>query len=83
MENYSLSHSSAEPGKLASGAGITANSLSLARWCFWKLRLEELEERPGGMLGWSVGQCVQAMRAAERELGVDVERCAGLDTQGR
>ncbi|KAG9527252.1 hypothetical protein KCU93_g5378, partial [Aureobasidium melanogenum] len=83
MEKHSLSHSSAEPGNLATGAGITANSLSLARWCFWKLRLEELEKRLGGMLGSSIGQCVQAMKAAERELGVDVERCAGLDTQGR
>lgn len=77
MENHSLSQESTKPGSLAVGAGITANSLSLERWGFWKLQLEGLQGTFGGMLGSSVEQRVRSMEAAENELGVDVPGCAG------
>lgn len=66
--------SSTKPGGLAIEAEITDNNFSIERWSFWKLQLEVLEKRLVDGLGESIVQCVQSMKAAEKELGVDVSR---------
>lgn len=62
IETHNLANlSSTKPGGLAIGARITDNNLSIERWSFWKLQLEELQEGLGDRFGESARQCVQSM----------------------
>ncbi|KAG9514576.1 hypothetical protein KCV07_g7971, partial [Aureobasidium melanogenum] len=83
IENHSLSQEWTTPGSLASAGGITANSLSLERWCFWKLRLEDSGRSCISTLSPSIEQCLRSMEAAEHDLGVDLPRRLVTATQMR